>query len=461
MGLSPGTLRFSDWAPALRGADHSEIFLEDSSSSSVQFEDSRVTEVTGGVECGTGWRALRRSGPEVETLHASINAIDPSLTLSAADRLLGGSPRRAAPRPAPLDLHLLPPRIAPSEVPFEAKVELLRRADRAVRSSCPHISQVQLTYAERVRRFAILNSRGEFRYGERTSVAFVVGVTAAKGSTLQTSSTVIAGPKGFELFEDADPVRASLRTALVAVEKLDAPAARAGEMPVVLASSAGGTLIHEAIGHSLEADHVQEGTSPHYTAKTGRAVAGEHLTIIDDPTLPFACGSFPFDDEGLPARPTALVERGILKNYLYDESTAMREGRSSNGHGRRESFRHRPIPRMSNLYIAPGSDDPARIVRELDRGLLVLRMGGGEVNTATGEFMFSVDEGFLVEGGKVRHRVRDASILGMGPEVLASIDRLGWDIGWDTGVCDKQGQGVPVSDGQPTLRIPKLLVGGR
>ena len=192
----------------------------------------------------------------------------------------------------------------------------------------------------------------------------------------------------------------------------------------------------------------------------GKIIAPETITVIDDPTLPFQRGSFIFDDEGMDARPTTLVRNGVLNDFLYDRATALREGRSSNGHGRRESFSSRPIPRMSNLYIAPGHHDPAQIIKELDRGLLVTRMGGGQVDTASGEFVFEVDEGWWVEGGKVRHLVRDANLLGVGPEALRSIDRVGWDIGWGIGTCGKDGQNVPVSDGQPTIRMPKLVVGG-
>jgi len=231
-------------------------------------------------------------------------------------------------------------------------------------------------------------------------------------------------------------------------------------MPVVIASEAGGTLIHEAIGHALEADGVQQGTSPHFAGKVGRRVANAKVTVLDDPTRPGARGSFHYDDEGTPSERTVLVRDGVLQTYLYDRRTAAKARRASNGHGRRESYAHKPIPRMSNTSVAPGPDDPAAVRRSLERGLLVTRMGGGQVNTATGDFVFEVDEGFWVEGGRVKHMVRGANLLGNGPEVLRTIDRVGWDIGWSVGTCGKDGQGVPVSDGVPTLRIPKLLVGG-
>jgi TldD protein len=231
-------------------------------------------------------------------------------------------------------------------------------------------------------------------------------------------------------------------------------------MPVVIAAQAGGTLIHEAVGHSLEADSILDGSSPHFAGKIGRRVASEKISVLDDPTRKNQRGSFRFDDEGTPAERTALIERGVLKTYLFDRRSARRAGRASNGHGRRESYAHPPIPRMSNTFIAPGPDDPKRILAETPRGLYVTRLGGGQVNTATGDFVFEVEEGYLIEGGRAGRPVRGANLLGNGPEVLLRIDRVGWDLGWSVGTCGKEGQGVPVSDGLPTLRIPKVVVGG-
>jgi len=460
--IAPSTLRFDDWAPALAGGEHAEAFLEESQGTSLHFEESRLLEAATGTDRGVGLRFLRKNGERsCETIHGSLNSLDPAEARALAGRLLDGLPRAQPAKGGPLEYRRHLVSRPPIEVPIEEKIALLRRADSAARACSPHVKQVSAVYAERFRRFAVLDSSGAFRMSERSVVLFAVTVTAEKGAVLQTGSEVIGGLKGYELFDDFSPTLAARCAAKTAVSKLDAPLAPAGEMPVVLASSAGGTFIHEAIGHSLEADHVQEGTSPHYAGKLGQPVAKEFLTIIDDPTLPYARGSYPFDDEGVGAQPTPVIRDGVLTDYLYDRLTAMKDGRQSNGHGRRESFRHKPIPRMSNLYIAPGPDDPKEIVRSIARGLLVTKMGGGQVNTATGEFVFGVDEGFLVQDGTVRHLVRDANLLGVGPEVLRSIDKLGWDIGWGIGTCGKEGQGVPVSDGQPTLRIPKVVVGGR
>ena len=448
-------------APILQGADYGEACLEESESTLVRFEDSRVEEAATSSERGMGLRFLRQKGRDLETLQGSANSLDAGQALRLRESLLGPLPEKhAAPLPPPM-IWRAPMRIDPRAIPFDEKIALLRRIDAAVRSDFPNIRQVSLTYGEGRKEMLLVNSEGGHGRAFRVALILSINVVAEKDGLLQTGHAVIGGLKGYEAIEEGRPLAAARAAASRALAKLDAPQARAGEMPVVISSSAGGTLIHEAIGHSLEADIVQEGTSPAFQGKLGTQVAAANVTVIDDPTIPGARGSFGFDDEGTPARPTPLVQNGILVDYLYDRVSASKDSRASNGHGRRESFHSRPIPRMSNLYIAPGPDDPAEILRGLKSGLLVTRMGGGQVNTATGEFIFEVDEGYWVEDGTIRHLVRDANLLGVGCEVLRAIDRVGWDMGWGIGTCGKEGQGVPVSDGMPTIRIPHLLIGGR
>ncbi len=448
----------SAYAAALRGAAYGEVFLEDSSWTSARLEDGRAQELVSGSDRGVSLRLLQDGEGRVRTLFAS----GPDAGPEAAARLragLGVASGGPAPAFTPA-FRSAPPRIDPAAVPLESKVGLLTALDRAVRAEFPSVRQVTAVYGDRRRRTRVINTDGADARQDLVSTNLSVSVVAEEGGRLQTGHESLGAQRGWELFEGGSALAAARRAAVRALAKLRAPKARAGEMPVVLSSSAGGTFIHEAIGHSLEVDHVQEGSSPAYRGAVGRRIAPETITVVDDPTLAFQRGSFFFDDEGVPAAPTRLVEKGVLAGYLYDRVGALREGRASNGHGRRESFAHRPFPRMSNLYIAPGSDDPAEIVRGLSRGLFVTRMGGGQVNTATGEFVFEVDEGFWVEGGTVRHLVRDANLLGIGPEALRSIDRVGWDVGWGIGTCGKEGQSVPVSDGQPTIRLPSVVVGG-
>jgi TldD protein len=243
------------------------------------------------------------------------------------------------------------------------------------------------------------------------------------------------------------------------VMMLAARKAPAGRMPVVISSEAGGTMIHEAVGHGLEADLAQSGLSV-YSNRMGERIASPLITVIDDSTLPGKRGSFRFDDEGIAAERTVLIDKGILKTFMYDRLTAMKDTAKSTGNGRRESYKYRPIPRMSNTLITQGQSDPGEILRSTPRGLFVKKMGGGQVNTVNGDFVFEVSEGYMIENGEIGEPVRGATLTGNGPQVLLSIDRVGSDLGFSIGTCGKDGQGSPVSDGQPTLRIPEITVGG-
>ena len=251
----------------------------------------------------------------------------------------------------------------------------------------------------------------------------------------------------------------SERASDLALTMLSARKAPAGVMPVVLSGTAGGTMIHEAVGHGLEADHAEEGLSV-YSERIGEKVASELITVVDDATLPSLYGFYRFDDEGIASQKVVLIEKGILKNFLYDKYFALKYGKESNGHGRRQDFRHIPIPRMANTYIERGTYKPEEIIKSVDKGLLVKKMGGGEVNPLTGDFVFEVIEGYYIERGEIAYPVKGATLVGNGPKVLEIIDMVGDDLSFTPGTCGKDGQGVPVADGQPTLRIPEITVGG-
>ena len=240
---------------------------------------------------------------------------------------------------------------------------------------------------------------------------------------------------------------------------LSAEPAPGGAMPVVLHSSAGGTMVHEAVGHGLEADAAVENMTV-YAGKEGRMVASPLISVVDDATLPQRRGSYGFDDEGVPSQRTLLIEKGKLMGWMNDRLSALKMKDSPSGNGRRESYMHRPVPRMSNTMILPGDHDPESIIRETPSGLLVRKMGGGQVNPVNGDFVFEVSEGFLIKDGKVGAPVRGATLTGNGPKVLSEIDRVGNDLGFGIGTCGKDGQGAPVADAQPTLRIPSMVVGG-
>ena len=218
-------------------------------------------------------------------------------------------------------------------------------------------------------------------------------------------------------------------------------------------------MIHEAVGHGLEADLACNGLSV-YQGKMGQKVASSLISVIDDGTMPTRRGSYSFDDEGTPSQRNTLIENGVLKSYMVDRLSAMKFDMMATGNGRRESFRHKPIVRMTNTYIASGKDDAAAILKSTPKGIFVRAMGGGQVNTVTGDFVFAVTEGYLIENGKLGEPIRGATLVGNGPTVLSMVDRVGNDLGFATGTCGKDGQGAPVTDAQPTLRIPELTVGG-
>jgi len=285
-------------------------------------------------------------------------------------------------------------------------------------------------------------------------------VTAGDDTQLQTGYQPLGETRGFELFTDEAVTGMVQEAVRLALQALDAQPAPAGTFPVVLSSSAGGTMIHEACGHGLEADLALAGMSS-FAGKLGQKVAAEGVTIIDDGTLPHKRGSQAIDDEGNPVSRVVLIENGILKAYLQSRKTSRKMEVEPTGNGRRESYRHLPIPRMRNTFLAPGSEAPEAILRDLDRGLLVKHMGGGQVDTVTGNFVFQVTEGYWVENGVALYPVKNATLSGCGPEVLKGLTRIGNDLHhFDIGTCGKDGQGVPVSDALPTILCPALVVGG-
>lgn len=445
--------------------DFADIYAEESSTLGLRWEDGRIESISRSEDSGVGLRYI--NGIETRFGHSDLLApINGEWTgghqqklTTLRDSLAAGLPKKSV-RPS-MEPNLISPLVirSPESVPLSEKTALLERAYKAANGG-PYLRQIGANYGEKIKLVSYVNSLGETFLEKRVYVVFSITVTVGRGKDIQTAYESLGGLLGFEQFDGDRVEKIAAEVANRAHLKLDAPQAPVGEMPVVIASSAGGTLIHEAVGHSLEADAVIEGTSPSYVGKIGSVVANEKLTVLDDPTVPLKRGSFRYDDEGTLSQSTKLIENGVLKTFLYDRLSAMKEGRPSNGHGRRESYAHRPIPRMSNTFVAPGPDDPVEILRSFRNGLLVTKMGGGQVNTANGDFVFEVEEGFHVVDGK-KTLVRGATLLGNGPETLLRIDKVGSDHGWAIGTCGKEGQGVPVSDALPTVHIKKLVVGGQ
>jgi TldD protein len=446
------------WDPFawLKAGDYSDLYWEDTTSLAIRWEEGKVERMTGGRECGAGLRYLYGD----ENRYGFADNPDRE-ALDKIFRDLSG--QRPSSKPF---AQIKPPRLFKpvilkpvSTIPAETKVALLKKSYEAAQG--PFVRQISMSYGETSKQVRVFTSLGESTEEWRTIVTFSITVVAEKEGLLQTAHEAVSGAGGFEFFDDHDVIALARKVRNRAVARLSAPPAPSGEMPIVIAAEAGGTLIHEAIGHPLEADGVQKGISPMYHGAIGKVVGNEKVSVLEDPTMAGVRGFYAFDDEGTPAQRVVLVDHGVLKTYLYDRQTARRDGVASNGHGRRESFRHRPIPRMANTFVASGPDDPQQIVRSVPNGLLVTKMGGGQVETATGDFVFEVEEGFLLKDGQVGPLIRGANLLGNGPDVLKTIDQVGSDMGWSVGTCGKEGQGAPVSDGLPTLRIPKgVVVGG-
>jgi len=444
-----------------KGGAYADLFAEVTTPLSIQCEDDRIERVLTGREQGAGLRLIQG----FRTAYAYTNDLTTASLLELADAVsaaLAADGREAVPiirldRVSSSGSGSV--RILPEDVRVDEKVEMVSRANRRARSIDPRIRQVLVAYRENRQQVVIASSTGRIVEDDRRYLTALVQAVASDGAVIQTGYEPVGGLIGMELFESSSLDAAAEKAAKRAVMMLGARKAPAGRMPVVLSSEAGGTMIHEAIGHGLEADLAQSGLSV-YSGKIGQQIASPFITVLDDSTLPNRRGSFRFDDEGTEAQRTVLVDRGVLKTYLYDRLTAMKDGTRSTGNGRRESYRHRPIPRMTNTLIAPGTTDPASILRTTPTGLYVRKMGGGQVNTVNGDFVFEVSEGYLIENGSVTEPVRGASLIGNGPNVLRAIDAVGSDLGFSIGTCGKDGQGSPVSDAQPTLRIPDITVGG-
>ena len=441
------------------GGDFADIYYEDVAFSSVVCEDGKVERVLAASERGIGIRVIS----ELCTAYAYSNQLSEESLLLLAETVSRGV--RGGAYRGDFDLRGretgagYPIAIAPDQVPLAEKVAMVTRADRAARGFDPRIRQVMAVYRDSQAKTQTVNSLGEFREDQVTATLFMVQAVAREGAVAQTGYEPLGAERGFELFDQASPEELALKAARRSVTMLGARKPPSGQLPVVLSSEAGGTMVHEAIGHGLEADLVQAGTSV-YKGRIGEQVASELVSVIDDATIPHARGTYGFDGEGTPGQRTVLVEGGVLKGYMYDRLSALKDGCASTGNGRRESYRARPIVRMSNTLIAPGTSDPAEIVKSVVSGLFVRRMGGGQVNTVNGNFVFEVSEGYLIENGVVGEPVRGATLTGNGPEVLKRITMVGNDLGFGIGTCGKDGQGVPVADAQPTLLISGITVGG-
>lgn len=442
-----------------RGGDYADIFVEYKRNTSIQLEDEKIEKIIDGFISGIGIRLIYNK----KTAYAYSNDFSKETLTELASTVSKAASEEN--KDIFINLKKRTPDITfmikkmPESIPIQSKVDLIQKGNYVARKYSTNIKQVNVIYRDSSQRIKIFTSDGFITDEERIYTLGLVQVVAVDKDIIQTGYEPVGGLIGYELF-DQNPIEdIAHKAAKRALMMLKARRVTGGRMPVVISSEAGGTMIHEAIGHGLEADLAQQGLSV-YSKKIGTQIASPVITVIDDATIPNKRGSFCFDDEGTPSKSNILVKDGILLGYMYDKYTAMIDGLSSTGNGRRESYEHRPMPRMTNTFIAPGKTAPEEIIKSVQKGLFVKKMGGGQVNTVTGDFVFEVQEGYIIENGYVGEPVRGATLVGNGPEVLKSIDIVGSDLGFSIGTCGKDGQGVPVSDGMPTLRIPEMVVGG-
>lgn len=440
------------------GADLSEIFVENRRSSAFRLDSSRVEDVSSGHEAGAGVRAITGD----RAAYAYTNVLTEEALLEAAAAAAAGSGSSAG---SVADLRRVRPGTAnpverpPHEIPAENKVAALLAADEAARAAGRDVAQVVASYADVRQEILIATSDGILATDDRTRVRFAVHVVASRDGIITTGFDAPGHSGGFELLDRRAPEEVASKAAAKALKMLEARPCPAGEFPVVLAPGTGGVLIHEACGHGLEGDTIVKDASV-YANRLGERFGAEFVTIIDDGSDSGAWGAFGVDDEGTPSQRTVLFDQGVLVGELRDRRSAARLGRPSSGNGRRQSYAHLPIVRMTNTYLLPGADDPHDIISSVDEGVYAGTFAGGEVNPATGNFVFGMAEAYWISKGEIAYPIKGGTLIGNGPQVLAAIDAIGNDFGRTEGVCGKDGQHAPVTNGMATVLLKKMTVGG-
>jgi len=442
-----------------RGGEFAEVFVEDRTTSSAMLDQRRVEELSSGRDRGAGIRVV--VGETTGFAHTADlserGLLAAAQAASAVARQGGGGVREI--KLGDLVDYPSPARTAPGDVAKSKKIELLLHADDVARSQGSSISQVQVALGDSTRNFVVANSDGVFAQDHQVRTRFNVSCVAVGDGGMQTGYRPIAGTRGFEILTPEAVAEAASGAARQAITKLDARPAPSGELPVVLAGGSGGILFHEACGHGLEADAIMKQASV-YAGRVGQLVASPLVTLVDDGTVSGEWGYLAVDDEGRPGARNVLIENGVLTDYMWDYLRAHKQGRRSSGNGRRQSYQHLPMVRMTNTYLLEGESDADEIVAQTPRGVYVAQLGGGQVNTATGDFVFGMTAAFLIENGQITAPLRDCKLIGNGPDVLQRVDAVATDFSMMPGTCGKDGQSVPVGCGQATMRLSGVTIGG-
>jgi TldD protein len=442
------------------GGDLAEIYVEDRTTLSLYMEDSKIENAVRGSDRGAGVRVFFGN----LVTYAYTDDLSEESLLKAASAAASASKGSAKSQVIDLTIQNSPLEF-PILKPFEnmhvsEKAKILNDADIAARDFNSFVTQVTASYLETNRKVWIFNSDGLQVDDDRSFLELRTQVVAQKNGIIQRGRGAFGGQIGLELLDDKNLMTESIEAAETAVRMLDAQPCPAGEMAVVMCNGWGGVLFHEACGHQMEADFITKGSST-YAGRVGERVGTTILNAFDDGTLPGRRGSMRFDDDGTPTQRTHLIKDGILTEYMWDLVESRRMDRTSTGNGRRQSFRHLPMPRMTNTFIDKGPHDPEEIIRETKKGLYIKQLAGGQAEIAKGDFVFNAVEAYLIEDGKLTAPVRGATVMGNGPDVLMEMDMIGTDLKLDPGygMCGKF-QSARVSVGQPTVRLPRVTVGG-
>jgi TldD protein len=445
------------------GGEYADLYFEYLATTSIGIDEGIVKSATGGVSLGVGVRVIAGE----RTGYAYSDDLSPEKIRKAA-RVAA----HIAKGPASIvktgfeearQHNLYPMLSAPHETGLAERVDLVKRADRAARAYDPRVFQVQATYADSLRNVLVATSEGRLSFDRQPMARMSVSALARQGDGApQHGHSGGGGRVTLDFFEkEKTPEHFAKEAARQAIVQLDAVDAPAGETTVVLGPGWPGILLHEAVGHGLEADFNRKGVSA-FSGRIGQQVASPLCTVIDDGTIGSRRGSLNVDDEGMPTQKNVLIENGVLRGYLQDKLSSRLTNNTSTGSGRRESYQHIPMPRMTNTYMLAGESDPAEIIKSVQKGLYCATFGGGQVDITSGNFVFSATESYLIENGKLTRPVRGASLIGNGPEALKYVSMVGNDLQLDegVGVCGKEGQSVPVGVGIPTVKIDRMTVGG-
>lgn len=460
MLLTQSVIKEALYRALATGADYAEVFAEHTDSRKIMMVSSKVDRIEDSVISGVGIRIFKGT----RSVSGSASSLDAGAVLACADRVaaaLDGNrkienillhERRFG------DIH--PVKIVPASAANSEKINFLKEAYFAAKDYHEDITQVNGHFLDVDHNILIATSEGLLAEDRQIRSRIFISAIASKNGENQTGSDAPGARKGLELFEEFDPKAVGTEAARQAVTMLNAGYIDAGTMPVAIENAFGGVIFHEACGHSLEASSVALGQSQ-FAGKLGQQIANPKVTAIDDGTIPNAWGSINIDDEGTPAQRKVLIENGILKSYMIDKLNGRRMGMESTGSSRRESYAFEPTSRMTNTFIAAGQDEDKDIIGSIEYGLYAKKMGGGSVNPVTGQFNFSVSEGYVIRNGKICEPVRGASLIGKGSDILMNIDMVGKNLKRGQGMCGASSGSIPTDVGQPLIRVSSITVGGR